>query len=120
MNKHILKIMRYQDNPELFSVEEMRENDTEAYAAEAAAYAAEAAAYAAGAYPAKAAYANAAYAAEAAAYAAVSAYAAAIAYDEANVAYDYHANTARDWVNEYFKDSDENKQDYVNEVERLK
>jgi len=126
MNKYILKVMQYMDNPELFSVEEMLENDTEAYdaaeaaAAEAAAYTAEAAAYAAGAYPAKAAYANAANTAEAAAYAAVSAYAAAIAYDEANVAYDYHANTARDWVNEYFKDSGENKQDYVNEVERLK
>jgi hypothetical protein len=91
MNKYILKVMRYIDNKELFSVEEMRENTV-----------------------------NAAYDDDASAYAAVSAYAAAIAYDEANVAYDYHANTARDWVNEYFKDSDENKQDYVNEVERLK
>jgi hypothetical protein len=75
--------MRYMDNPELFSDEEMRENDTEAYAA------AEAAAY------------TAAYTAEAAAYA-----------DAANI--------DKYWVNKYFKFTDENKQDYTNEVERLK
>lgn len=77
------------DNPELFSDEEMRENDTEAYAA------AEAAAY------------TAAYTAEAAAYA-------------ADADYAHAANIAKYWANEYFKISGENKQDYVNEVERLK
>jgi hypothetical protein len=98
MNKYILKVMRYQDNTELFNFEEMRENDTEAYTASEAAYAAaEAAAY------------TAAYTAEAAAYA-----------DAAYADAAYTANIDKYWVNKYFKFTDENKQDYTNEVERLK
>lgn len=88
--------MRYIDNPELFSVEEMLENDTEAYAAAEAAYAAYAAADAADAY-----------AADAYAYA-------------ADDAYPANAYAVRYSVNEYFKFTDENAQDYTNEVERLK
>jgi hypothetical protein len=91
MNKHILKVMRYIDNPELSSVEEMMENDDEANAVYAA--------------NANAANANAAHA---------SAYAA-----NANAA-NANAAKAEHWVNEYFKRSSENKQDYTNEVERLK
>jgi len=85
MNKYILKVMRYIDNPELFSVGEMRENDTEAYATYAADEVAYAYAYAANANAANA-----------------------------------NAAKAEHWVNEYFKRSSENKQDYINEVERLK
>ena len=88
--------MRYIDNPELFSVEEMRENDTDACDACDAAY--------------KAVYdASYAYTAADAAYA----YA-------ADDAYPADANAVRYSVNEYFKFTDENTQDYTNEVERLK
>jgi len=80
--------MRYIDNKELFSVEEMRENDTEAYAAAEAAEAAADATYADATY--------------------------------ADADYAHAANIAKYWANEYFKISGENKQDYINEVKRLK
>jgi len=89
MNEYILKVMRYLDNPELFSVEEMMENAVDAVdAAEAAAYADATYAYAANAANA---YADCAYTAK-----------------------------AKHWINEYFKESGQNKQYYINEVERLK
>jgi len=80
MNKHILKVIRYIDNPELFSVEEMRETADAADADAKAAYAAAEAA-------------NSAYAANACA---------------ANADCAYTAN-AKHWINEYFNESGENK-----------
>jgi len=84
--------MRYIDNKELFNFEEMMENAADANDGYTSTYA-----YAASAY-------------------------AAIAYDEVNVAYAACAYTAKakHWINEYFKISGESKQDYINEVERLK
>lgn len=45
-----------------------------------------------------------------------------VAYAAAKAAADdaYAAAKAEHWLSKYFKDSDENKQDYINEVERLK
>ena len=93
MNIFILKTMRYLDNPELFASVEMWENANAAWAVvdNDANYAAYAAVYAA---------------AKAANYA-TTAYAAVYA----------HANY---WIDKYFKITKENKQDYINEVERLK
>ena len=121
MNKHILFVMRSLDNPELFTQQEKEANKIAAYAADAAAYAADTAVYAAyaaayaddaaaaAAYAddaaAAAAYADAAYAADAAA-----AYADA---DAADAAVEY-------WVNLFFKRPGKDKQEYINEVERLR
>ena len=100
MNIFILKTMRYLDNPELFTVAEMKKNASDADAA--AANAAAAAAYAA-----VAAYYADAGAADADAYA---------AYDDAAAA----AVRTKRWLDKYFKVTGEDKQDYINEVERLK
>ena len=95
MNKYILKIMRYIDNPQAFTREEMQSNATASggYLANAAAYAAHAA--------------N-AYAAEYAAYTVAAAYANAAEY----------ATTYA--VDRYFSITGENKQKYIDEVERLR
>ena len=87
MNIFILKTMRYLDNPELFTVAEMKKNASDSHAALAAAVAAHAAAYAAYAV-----------AADAAA----------------------DATRTKRWLDKYFKVTGENKQNYINEVERLK
>ena len=96
MNKHILFVMRNLDNPELFTQEEKEVNRKSANTAYVAAYAG--AAYAA--YD----------AADAAAYDAAYAAAAYAAYDAA----------AEHWVGEFFNKTGEDKQTYINEVERLK
>ena len=85
--------MRNLDNPELFTREQKEDNRKSSLTANAAAAADAAAANAADA--------NAAYAA----------YAAADAADAANAEY---------WVNLFFKKSGEDKQTYIDEVERLK
>ena len=108
MNKHILFVMRNLDNPELFTREQKEDNRKSSLTANAAAAADAAAANAADANAAYAAYAAADAADAANAYAA---YAAADAADAANAEY---------WVNLFFKKSGEDKQTYIDEVERLK
>jgi len=92
MNKHILFVMRNLDNSELFTQEEKEANKKSAHAA----YSGAAAAYAG--------------AAAEAAYAANTADAAAVA----------DAVAAEYWINEFFERSGEDKQTYIDEVERLK
>ena len=79
MNIFILKSMRYLDNTELFTKDEMWENAYDAWAADAADAAAAVATYAVAA-----------------------------------------AARAEYWIDEYFRITEEDKQDYINEVERLK
>jgi len=97
LNIHILLVMQWLENPESVTKEQLRENATaaDAYAAYADAYAAYAYAYAT--------------AADAAATAA--AYATA-----ADAAYAYAYVAAEKWVDEYFKHTGENKQDYLREL----
>jgi len=97
MNKHILFVMRSLDNPELFTQEEKEGNKKSAAAAFYAAVAAYAdtAAYSAAAEAAAVAAANTAYAA-------------------------YDNDWAEYWVNKFFKRAGEDKQTYIDEVERLK
>ena len=90
MNKHILFVMRNLDNPELFTQEEKEVNRKSA---------------------------NTAYAANTA-NTANTAYAAYAAADVADVA-DVYASTEW-WVNEFFERSGEDKQTYIDEVERLR
>ena len=104
MNKHILFVMRNLDNSELFTQEEKEVNRKSAHAA----YSAAVAAYAGAA--AEAAAVAAAVAAEWAAYATEWA-----AYAAANSAAD-----AEHWVNEFCKRSGEDKQTYIDEVNRLR
>lgn len=87
MNKHILLVMKWLDNPESVSKEEMKKNSADAYA-------------------------YAAYAATAA-YAARIADAAADAHAYAHA---YAAADAQKWVNKYFDRTKENKQDYIDSV----
>ncbi len=107
MNKHILLAMKWLDDKDSVSRKELKENKWEAYAAAAdAAYAAADAAYTAyaTAYTAYAtAYAHAAHAA----YAAYAADAAAA--DDADADY---------WVDKYFKESGEDKNEYLKELIR--
>ena len=107
MNKHILFVMRSLDNPELFTQEEKEANNRNAHvaAADAAAYAAYDAAAAA-----YAAYAAAVAAADAAAHAAYAAYAA----DDKVISKIDH------WLSRYFQTTGEDRQEYINEVERLR
>ena len=108
MNKHILFVMRSLDNPELFTQAEKKVNwRSAAYDADAA--------YDAAAY-------DAVYdAAYAAADAAAAVYDAAAAADAAYAAYAAHtADVAEHWVGEFFNKTGEDKQTYINEVERLK
>ena len=90
MNEFILKVMRYIDNPELFTNDEMMKNGNDAYAA----------AYAAATIP--------------AAFAAYAAYSYADV-DDVDATHAYAADAAK-----YFKITGENKQNYTDEVERLK
>ena len=125
MNEHILFVMRNLDNPELFTQAEKEVNRKSAHAAySAAAYATEWAAYAAvaAAVAAAEAAAAAAAAAEAAAAAAVAAAEAAAAAAAAIAAAAAAAaeGDAEYWINEFFERSGEDKQTYINEVERLK
>ena len=91
MNKYILKVMRYIDNPQAFTSEEMQANANASggYLANAAAYAA----HTANAYAVE-------YAAHAAAYA------------------DTYATTYA--IDRFFKSTGEDKESYNNEVERLR
>lgn len=89
MNKYILKVIRYLDNPELFSDEEMLENTNAATDASKRAADADA----------KAAYA---------------------AYAVCSYTIEVDVPRVERWLSKYFKISGENKQNYVNEVERLK
>ena len=95
MDKFILKVMRHLDNPELFTKDEMWENANNAWAVADAADAAWVAYAAADAY--YAAYATTSYATTS-----------------------YAVSDANYWIDEYFKKTKENKQDYINEVERLR
>jgi len=90
MNKHILFVMRNLDNTELFTQEEKEGNKKTA----AAAYA------------------------DTAAYAGAAAEAAAVAANTAYAAYD--TDWAEYWVNKFFKRAGEDKQTYIDEVERLR
>ena len=99
MNEHILFVMRNLDNTELFTQEEKEVNRKSAHAVAAA----------------TAAYTNTAANTANTAYAAYAAYAAA---DVADVA-DVYASTEW-WVNEFFERSGEDKQTYIDEVERLR
>jgi len=90
MNKHILFVMRNLDNSELFTQEEKEVNRKSAHAAYSATVAA---------------YAGSGAAAEAAA---------------AAVAAEWAAEWAEYWVNKFFKRAGEDKQTYIDEVERLK
>ena len=133
MNEHILFVMRSLDNPELFTQEEKEANNRNAHAAADAAYAAAYAAYAAdAAYAAAdahtAAYA-AAYTAADAHTAADAAYTAAYAADADAAAYAADATYAVDdkviskidhWLSRYFQTTGEDRQEYINEVERLR
>ena len=126
MNKHILFVMRNLDNPELFTQEEKEVNRKSAhttYSAAVAAYAAAADAEAAEwvAYSTAVAEAaewvadaaaNAAYAAADAAYAATDA-----AY-AATVAAAYAADVEH-WVNKFFERSGEDKQTYIDEINKM-
>tara|TARA_R110000737_G_scaffold313751_1_gene323293 strand:+ start:49 stop:378 length:330 start_codon:yes stop_codon:yes gene_type:complete len=106
MNIFILKAMRYLDNPELFTNDEMWENVSDA--ADADAYS----------------FANTSVAGYDADYATVAA--ANATADTANAYSNYGGNAyvyeyiANRWINEYFKATGEDKQAYINEVERLK
>ena len=91
MNKHILFVMRSLDNPELFTQEQKEANRKSAAAAQAA-------------YTA-----NTAYSAVWAAYFAAA--------DAADTAYD----TATEcWVNKFFERAGEDRQEYTDEVKRLR
>ena len=94
MDIFILKVMQYLGNPELFTVAEMKKNTSDAHAAAYAVYAT--------------------YAADANAVSA--AVSAAVAYTA--VAYD--TDYTNYWIDQYFKVTGEDKQDYINEVERLR
>ena len=124
MNKHILMAMDSLANPEKYTFEQLRENRDDAYAdnADNAAYAALAATDAIAANYADAA-ANAAYAALAATDAIAANYADAAAYAAVDAAYTVavYANAADNadyWLNRYFKYSGENKQDYIDEINK--
>tara|TARA_R110000751_G_scaffold20372_2_gene59712 strand:+ start:2539 stop:2814 length:276 start_codon:yes stop_codon:yes gene_type:complete len=91
MNIFVLKAMRYLDNPELFTKDEMWENATAADAAIGADVDYDAA--------------------DTAADVAADAFHAADCADFAD--YDY-------WIDEYFKKTGEDRQTYINEVERLR
>ena len=107
MNKHILFVMRSLDNPKLFTQEEKEANKESADAAYITA--ADAAAYtAAVAYTV-----DAVDAVDAADAAATAAYITAAADADADA-------DAENWVSKHFKSSGEDKQTYINEVERLK
>ena len=95
MNIFILKTMRYLDNPELLTKEEMKKDATAAYADDVDydVYTADNAG-----------------AANYAAYAAVYAVAYAVS----------GAVDSELWIDKYFKITKENKQNYINEVERLR
>ena len=109
MNKHILLVMKWLDNKDSVSKEELIENRKSAYAADAAAAAA-AAAYAY-AYDAYDAYSVAA--ADAAAYADASAAAA----DASAGAANNNPEAANIRVNKYFEEIGESKQDYLEAIE---
>ena len=111
MNKHILFVMRNLDNPELFTQEEKEGNKKSATTDWASADAAWAADAATDWTATDWASANAAWAADAAVYMAYAAYAAYAATDW----------TATEWwVNKFFERAGEDKQTYIDEVERLK
>ncbi len=122
MNKHILLAMKWLDDKDSVSRKELKENKWEAYAAAAdAAYAAADAADAAADAAAYAA-AGAAYTAYATAY---TAYATAYAHaaHAAYAAYAADAAAADDadadyWVDKYFKESGEDKNEYLKELIR--
>ena len=100
MNEHILFVMRSLDNPELFTQEEKEANKKSSLTAAAAA--ADAAALTVAAADA----------------AAADFYAADAAADTADAA--AAAAGVKHWVNKFFERSGEDKQTYINEVERLK
>ena len=103
MNKHILFVMRNLDNPELFTQEEKEGNRKSAHAA----YSAAVAAY------------SAAVAAEAAEWAAAdAAYAVADAAYAAAVAAAYAADVEH-WVNKFFERSGEDRQTYIDEINKM-
>tara|TARA_R110000851_G_scaffold23315_3_gene68355 strand:+ start:330 stop:647 length:318 start_codon:yes stop_codon:yes gene_type:complete len=105
MNIFILKDMRYLDNPELFTVAEMRENATDAYATYSFATAS-AVDYVA---------------ATAAAYAfAATSTTDSCADSVAATTYDADYDYTNYWIDEYFKITGEDRQLYINEVERLR
>ena len=121
MNKHILFVMRNLDNPELFTQEEKEGNRKSAHAAYSAAVAAYSAAVAAEA--AEWAAADAAYAVADAAYAAAvaAAYAADAVADAAYaaaVAAAYAADVEH-WVNKFFERSGEDRQTYIDEINKM-
>ena len=107
MNIFILKVMRQMDNPELFTKDEIRKNASDAHTIAAAAYAADVDydVYAADA-------------ADATAYA--TAYATTYATTYAQCIAVAYAAVTNYWFNRYFKETNEDRQDYINEVERLK
>ena len=126
MNIFILKAMQYLDNPELFTVAEMWKNadNANAVAASYADYVATANAVAAS-YADYVATANAdAKMWESAnnAHAAAATYAdyAATAYAPVYADCASYADCTDFWLNKYFKETGEDKQAYINEVERLK
>ena len=91
MNIFILKAMQYLDNPGLFTKDEMWENAAAADAAIDAGVDYNAADTAAD-----------------------------VAVATADVFYDADYDYANHWLDEYFKITGEDKQNYINEVERLK
>ena len=113
MNKHILFVMRSLDNPELFTQAEKKANW------KSAAHAAYDACKDYKAYDAAADAAYAAYGAVDVVYTAV--YNAVDVADAAYTAYTaYTADAAEYWIGEFFNKTGEDKQTYINEVERLK
>ena len=92
MNKHILMAMDSIANPEKYTVEQLRKNCDAAY--------------------------KAAYKADDAAYAAYVAHVAADAYADYAAAYSAVSCDYERWLNRYFDESGENKQDYINEIDK--
>ena len=90
MNEYILKVMRYIDNPEAFTVKEMEANNS---AAQDIAFGKEA----------------------------VPSYAVSVAHASRNILTKNQKYAAKYWVSQYFEAvRKENKQDYIDEVERLR
>ena len=89
MNEYILKVMRYIDNPEAFTVKEMEANNS---AAQDIAFGKEAA----------------------------PSYAVSVAHASRNILTKNQKYAAKYWVSQYFGIARENKQDYIDEVERLR
>mgnify|MGYP003649113001 CR=1 FL=1 len=107
MNDYILKVMRYMDNPELFTCEEMEQNSKNALAVYDSSFHAE---YGYDAFLAT----QADVLAIKYATARTAAYATSLATVKHLVLY------AEFWMNIYFKNTGENKENYIKEVERLK